>query len=223
MCGRYSLSQSGETIASAFDLADVPTVSPHYNIAPTQPVPVIRVLEGAEREFTYLNWGLVPSWAKDPNIGARLINARAETVTEKPSFRAAFKRRRCLLVADGFYEWHRSPDGKQPYYFHLDDHQPFGFAGLWEHWQDEAGNELESCTILTTSANDRLRPVHDRMPVILNHQDYDLWLDPEMQQPDRLQPLLRPYLADAMHSYPVSSKVNSSRNDTAACIQPLEM
>lgn len=222
MCGRYSLSQSGETIASAFDLADIPTVSPHYNIAPTQPVPVIRAVEGAEREFTYLNWGLIPSWSKDPGIGARLINARAETVAEKPSFRAAFKRRRCLLVADGFYEWHRSPDGKQPYYFHLDDHQPFGLAGLWECWENGAGDVIESCTILTTEANEVLCPVHDRMPVILDRQDYDLWLDPEMQQADRVQILLRPYSPEAMHSYPVSSRVNNPRNDTAECVQPVE-
>lgn len=226
MCGRYSLSLSGETIASAFDLADIPTVSPRYNIAPTQPVAVVR--SGAEsvakagREFTYLIWGLVPSWAKDPGIGSRLINARAETVTEKPSFRSAFKRRRCLLVADGFYEWQRSADGKQPYYFHLDDHQPFGFAGLWEHWENGAGDVIESCTILTTEANDRLRPVHDRMPVILQRQDYDLWLDPEMQQTDRLQSLLCPYPAEAMVSYPVSARVNSPRNDTADCVQPIE-
>lgn len=222
MCGRYTLSLSGETIADVFDLADIPNVAPHYNIAPTQPVPVIRAVAGLEREFTYLNWGLIPSWSKDPGIGSRLINARAETAAEKPSFRSAFKRRRCLLVADGFYEWHRSPDGKQPYYFHLNEHQPFGFAGLWEHWEDGAGDVIESCTILTTEANDVLRPVHDRMPVILNRKDYDLWLDPEMQQPDRLQPLLRPYSADAMTSYPVSSTVNNPRNDTAACTQPLQ-
>jgi putative SOS response-associated peptidase YedK len=215
------LGQSGEAIASAFDLADVPRVAPRFNIAPTQPVPVVRRVEGTDRQFTDLYWGLVPFWSKDISIGARLINARAETVADKPSFRAAFKRRRCLLVADGFYEWHRSSAGKRPYYFHLTDHQPFGLAGLWEHWQDGAGNELESCTILTTSANDRLRPIHDRMPVILQRQDYDLWLDPEMQQTDRLQPLLCPYASEAMVSYPVSSRVNNPRNDTAECIQPV--
>lgn len=221
MCGRYSLSQSEETIAAAFDLADVPTVAPHYNIAPTQAVPVVRAVAGS-RQFAELHWGLIPSWSKDPDIGARLINARAETVTEKPSFRTAFKRRRCLLIADGFYEWQRSPQGKQPYYFRLEDHQPFGFAGLWEHWENGAGDVIESCTILTTEANDLLRPVHDRMPVILERQDYDLWLDPEMQQSDRLQSLLRPYSADAMTSYAVSARVNNPRNDSADCVQPLE-
>lgn len=220
MCGRYSLSQSGETIAAAFDLADVPTVASRYNIAPTQPVPVIRAAAGT-RQIAELHWGLIPSWSKDPGIGARLINARAETVTEKPSFRSAFKRRRCLLVADGFYEWQRSPQGKQPYYFQLDNQQPFGFAGLWEHWENGAGDVIESCTILTTEANDLLRPVHDRMPVILQRQDYELWLDPEMQQPERLQALLRPYSADAMTHYAVSARVNNPKNNSADCVQPL--
>lgn len=223
MCGRYSLSQASDVIAATFDLADVPSVGPRYNIAPTQPVAVVRADQAIDREFTYLHWGLIPSWSKDPAIGARLINARSETVAEKPSFRAAFKRRRCLLVADGFYEWQRTPDGKQPYYFHLDAHQPFGFAGLWEHWETGAGDVIESCTILTTVANAVLDPVHDRMPVILHPQDYDLWLDPQMQQTDRLQPLLQPYAAAAMKSYPVSAKVNNPRNDAADCIQPVEL
>jgi len=222
MCGRYSLSQASDVITATFDLADVPSVAPRYNIAPTQPVAVIRTSEAIDREFTYLHWGLIPSWSKDPAIGARLINARSETVAEKPSFRSAFKRRRCLLIADGFYEWHRTADGKQPYYFHLDAHQPFGFAGLWEHWETGAGDVIESCTILTTVANDVLSPIHDRMPVILHPQDYELWLDPQMQQTDRLQPLLRPYAAEAMNSHPVSTKVNNPRNDTADCVQPVE-
>lgn len=222
MCGRYTLSQSGEAIAAAFDLDEIPTVSPRYNIAPTQPVPVVRAAEG-QREFTYLYWGLIPSWAKDPSIGARLINARSETVTEKPSFRSAFKRRRCLLIADGFYEWQRSPSGKQPYYFHLVDRQPFGFAGLWEHWETGAGDVIDSCTILTTAANEVLHPVHERMPVLLSPQDYDLWLDPEEQQSDRLLPLLRPYPAEAMQSYAVSSSVNNPKNDVADCIQPIAL
>ncbi|WAL60664.1 SOS response-associated peptidase [Thermocoleostomius sinensis] len=221
MCGRYTLTQSGEAIAAAFDLADVPTVSPRYNIAPTQPAAVVRAGE-ADREFTYLYWGLIPSWSKDPSIGARLINARSETVTEKPSFRAAFKRRRCLIVADGFYEWQRLPKRKQPYYFQLVDRQPFALAGLWEHWETGNGDVIDSCTILTTVANAVLEPVHDRMPVVLPPDTYDLWLDPQIQQPDRLLPLLRPYPAEAMQSYPVSLKVNSPKNDTAECIQPLD-
>lgn len=225
MCGRFTLSHSGEAIAEAFELDEVPRIDPHYNIAPTQPAPVIRVsADHPKRQFTYLYWGLIPSWAKDPKIGARLINARAETVTEKPSFRAAFKRRRCLVVADGFYEWRRSKQGgKQPYYFYLDDHQPFGFAGLWEHWEDSAGNVVESCAILTTVANETLRPIHDRMPVIVDPKDYELWLDPTVERGDRLQAILRPYANEAMKSHPVSSKVNSPRSDSPECIQPLDV
>ena len=224
MCGRFTLTQSSEAIADTFDLADVPTIAPRYNIAPTQPISVIRSPDAnADREFTYLTWGLVPSWSKDPSIGARLINARAETVAEKPSFRAAFKRRRCLIAADGFYEWQRSPEGKQPYYFHLDHHRPFGFAGLWEHWENGNGDVIESCTILTTEANDVLRPIHDRMPVIVSPDDYDLWLDPTLEKSDRLYAILHPYSEAEMVSYPVSAKVNNPRNDSPECIQALDL
>ncbi|GAB4378590.1 MAG: SOS response-associated peptidase [Elainellaceae cyanobacterium] len=224
MCGRFTLIQQGEAIADQFELEEVPYVEPRYNIAPTQPVAVVRATaENPERQFTHLYWGLIPSWAKDPQIGARMINARAETVTEKPSFRAAFKRRRCLIPADGFYEWQRSPQGKQPYYFQLDQHQPFAFAGLWEHWQSGAGDEIESCTILTTEANDVLRPVHDRMPVILHPQDYDLWLDPEVQGGRDLQELLHPYPEEEMQRYAVSKKVNNPRHDNADCLEPVSL
>ncbi|WP_416672825.1 SOS response-associated peptidase [Egbenema bharatensis] len=227
MCGRFTLTQSGETIARMFDLEEVPTIPPRYNIAPTQPIAVIRSstppgTQQPEREFTYLTWGLVPSWAKDPGIGARMINARAETVAEKPSFRAAFKRRRCLILADGFYEWQRSPEGKQPYYFHLNHHEPFAFGGLWEHWENGNGDVIESCTILTTTANDVLTPVHDRMPVILSPDGYDLWLDPTVETHQDLPTLLRPYADDAMVRYPVSSTVNNPRHDRPECIHPLE-
>lgn len=224
MCGRFTLSQTGEALAEAFELTDVPTVSPRYNIAPTQPVGIIRSStsgDSLEREFTYLTWGLVPSWSKDPKIGARMINARAETLAEKPSFRSAFKRRRCLVVADGFYEWKRIEKGKQPYYFHLKNHQPFGFAGLWEHWENGNGDVIESCTIITTEANTVLAPVHDRMPVILDPKGYDTWLDPKLEADQRLHDLLRPYDETAMVSYPVSSAVNSPRHDEVDCVQPL--
>ncbi|MBF2002054.1 MAG: SOS response-associated peptidase [Synechococcales cyanobacterium M58_A2018_015] len=223
MCGRFTLTQSADAIADAFDLLELPIVAPRYNIAPTQPVPVVRAEAGsAQRQFTYLYWGLIPSWAKDPSMGARMINARAETVTEKPAFRAAFKRRRCLIVADGFYEWQATGRQKQPYYFCLPDRQPFALAGLWEHWQSSLGDEIESCTILTTAANDRLRPIHDRMPVILNRSQYNLWLDPQVQSADRLLPLLQPYPAEAMQHYPVSRAVNNPQNDSPDCIQPLD-
>lgn len=221
MCGRFTLTQSAETIAEVFELDEVPRFVPGYNIAPTQPVPSIRASKAGKREFDYLYWGLIPSWSKDPTMGARMINARAETVTEKPSFRTAFKRRRCLIVADGFYEWRKTGSKKQPYYFHLDQHQPFGFAGLWEHWQG-GGDEIQSCTILTTTANETMSSIHDRMPVILHPQDYDLWLDPTIESAERLYPLLRPYPDIEMHHYPVSTTVNSPQNDSPACIVPLE-
>lgn len=234
MCGRYTLSQSGETIAQTFDLPTIPRIEPRYNIAPTQPISVVRSSDQTnDREFTFLLWGLIPSWAKDIQIGSRLINARAETLAEKPSFRTAFQRRRCLVIADGFYEWQKpeaskqqdkiqnKSKSKQPYYFHLANHQPFAFAGLWEHWENGNGDVIESCTIVTTSANEVLQPIHDRMPVILHPQDYDLWLDKSVAKDDRLQALLRPYDASEMESYPVSATVNSPKNDSADCVQPL--
>lgn len=223
MCGRYSQTHSAETIAQAFQLAIVPRLAPRYNIAPTQPVEtVLQTRDRPGRQFRLLRWGLIPSWAKDPTIGNRLINARSESVSEKPSFRSAFKYRRCLVIADGFYEWQQQASKqKQPFYFRLQDHQPFAFAGLWEHWQAPTGEEMESCTILTTTANEVLSPVHDRMPVILEAKDYDRWLDPDLQNPTQLQSLLKPYTAAAMESYPVSRAVNSPAQDTPECIQPL--
>ena len=230
MCGRFTLTQTAAQIASAFDLATAPSVVPRYNIAPTQPAPAVTVnSETGDRTFRLFYWGLIPSWAKDIKMGARLINARSETVAEKPSFRTAFKRRRCLIVADGFYEWQRDAKGKQPHYFYLGDSEvpegrsPFGFAGLWEHWESSEGDTIDSCTILTTAANDLLRPIHDRMPVILQPQDYDLWLDPTVQKPERLQPLLRPLPAEIMGSYRVSSRMNSARIDEPDCIQPIQV
>lgn len=229
MCGRFTLTQPAEQIADAFNLPTAPPLEPRYNIAPTQPAPAVVIAGGQpEREFRLFYWGLIPSWAKDIKMGARLINARAETVAEKPSFRTALKRRRCLIVADGFYEWKRSETGKQPYYFYVGNSKtpearsPFGFAGLWEHWESADGDTIDSCTILTTAANDLLRPIHDRMPVILQPQDYDLWLDPTVQTPEVLQPLLRPLPADIMDSYPVSSRMNNARTDDPDCIQPLQ-
>jgi putative SOS response-associated peptidase YedK len=222
MCGRFTLTQSAEVIAERFDLDEVPRFVPGYNIAPTQPVPVLRTIKATKRQFDYLYWGLIPSWSKDPTIGARLINARSETVTEKPAFRTAFKRRRCLILADGSYEWQKTGSKKQPYYFHLTDHRLFGFAGLWEHWHSPTGDEIESCTILTTAANDSMRPIHDRMPIILQPQDYELWLDPAMQTSERLLPLLQPYADTEIQHYPVSTKVNSPQNDSPDCVMPLE-
>jgi putative SOS response-associated peptidase YedK len=249
MCGRFTLAQSAEAIARQFHLVDLPPVEPHYNIAPTQPAPVVRLEARAQaRQFDYLYWGLIPSWAKDIKMGAKLINARSETVAEKPAFRAAVKRRRCLILADGFYEWQRTGKTKQPYYFYLPvpallnpdltsaissnpqptqggetNRQLFALAGLWEHWQDADGNEVESCTILTTAANALLATMHDRMPVILHSEDYDRWLDPTIQSVESLRSLFDPYPAEEMDCYPVSSSVNTARFDTPDCIQPISL
>ncbi|URD48778.1 SOS response-associated peptidase [Chroococcidiopsis sp. CCNUC1] len=220
MCGRFTLSQPAEAIASTFQLSLIPELAPRYNIAPTQPVPTI-LSDGDRRRFQMLRWGLIPSWAKDASMGAKMINARAETVAEKPAFRSAFRRRRCLVVADGFYEWQSQKGKKQPFYFRLQDGQPFAFAGLWETWQAPDGEKIDSCTLLTTTANSLLRSVHDRMPVILKPEDYNQWLDPQIQEPDELQPLLQPYSSEAMVSYPVSTKVNKPTNDSLECIDSL--
>ena len=165
-----------------------------------------------------LRWGLIPSWADDPSIGNKMINARAETVSEKPSFRTPFKHRRCLVLTNGFYEWLRTPEGKQPYYLHVKDGSPFGFAGLWETWRD--GEEIRSCTIITTEANQLVGEVHSRMPVILPPEDYELWLDPEFEEKQALTSVLRPYPSDGMEAYPVSRRVNSSSNNAPDCIEP---
>ncbi|MGF1518869.1 MAG: SOS response-associated peptidase [Nodosilinea sp.] len=225
MCGRFSLNQTGDDLAAAFHLRAVPPVAPRYNIAPTQPVAAaVATADRPEPYFELLRWGLIPSWAKDPAIGNRLINARAETVSEKPSFRAAFKRRRCLIMADGFYEWQQLSNRKtkQPHYIFLKEHQPFAFAGLWEHWSDSvSGGELQTCTILTTAPNELMEPIHNRMPVILPPDDYAAWLDPSYDQPQVLQAMLRPYEATAMGRYPVSTLVNKTQNDLPACLEPL--
>ncbi len=222
MCGRYSQSQSAEIIAQAFQVDNVPTLKPRYNIAPTQSVPtVLQTSASTNRQFKMLHWGLIPSWAKDQKMGARLINARAETVAEKPAFRSAFKQRRCLVLADGFYEWQQQENNKQkqPFYFCYQDGRPFAFAGLWEHWEDATGEEIESCSLLTTEPNELMSTIHNRMPVILEPKDYDLWLDPEVKKPELLQPLLRPYVSEEMTAYPVSKTVNKPSNDSTECIE----
>ena len=221
MCGRFTLITPAETIAEQFQLPKVPSLSPRYNIAPTQPVAAVRQPpENEGRELAMLRWGLIPFWAKDPKIGARMINARSETVAEKPAFRAAFRQRRCLVLADGFYEWQRLERGKQPFYIRWRDEGPFAIAGLWEHWQGPEG-EIESCTLLTTQPNDLVRPLHNRMPVILHADDYDLWLDRSVQEPALLQPLLRPYSSADMLAYPISTWINKPENDSPRCIEPL--
>ncbi len=220
MCGRFTQTCSGEAIAQSFDLKAAPEAQPRYNIAPSQPVAAI-AQPGEAREYRLFQWGLVPAWAKDPSIGNRMINARAETVAEKPSFRAAFKRRRCLVLADGFYEWQRTGQQKQPYYIQLKEQAPFGFAGLWEQWESGDGSSLETCTILTTEPNELMQPIHNRMPAIVHPPDYETWLDPELQAGRHLQAVLRPYEAAAMHLYPVSTTVNNPRHEMPECVEPL--
>lgn len=209
-----------------FELDDAPYVAPRYNIAPTQPVAIVRPQQGGPREWTHVQWGLIPSWSKDPSMGARLINARSETVAEKPSFRSALKRRRCLIPTSGFYEWQRRPNGKQPYVIGMADGAPFAFAGLWEHWVGPDGTELESCTVLTTTANELMAPIHDRMPVILDAQDYSAWLGTGAElnpgQVEDLQHLMRPFDAEQMKAYRISNYVNDPRHEGAECIRPID-
>lgn len=221
MCGRFSSSSKPEQIKKEFKVAveDPAIFKPRYNIAPSQMIPVVLDRMG-ERIVAQLKWGLVPSWAKDALIGSRMINARAETLMEKPSFREAYKSRRCIIPASGFYEWQRAEKGaKQPFYFYLTNKEVFGFAGLWEEWLDKkSGESLETCTIITTEANDVLKPVHDRMPVILKAADYDEWLDTKEANTDKLQKLLAPYPPDEMSSHAVSRAVNSPTLDSPELI-----
>ena len=222
MCGRFTLSAPAEVVAELFELVEEPALTPRYNIAPTQPAPVVlwnRELK--QRQFDLLHWGLIPVWADDPSIGSRMINARAETVGMKPAFRSAFRHRRCLIVADGFYEWQKLQRGKQPFYIRMENGGPFALAGLWECWEGADGTAIDSCTILTTEPNEVLRPLHNRMPVILYPQDYGRWLDAEIREADSLKPLLCPYSGEEITVYPVSTRVNDPANDSPACIEPL--
>lgn len=221
MCGRFTLTADPAELQQTFNLEVVPlAMTPRYNIAPSQPVAIITNL--APRQIEHVRWGLIPAWAKDPAIGSRLINARAETLRDKPSFREAYKRRRCLIPANGFYEWAKDTSGhKMPMYIHLRDHRPFAFAGLWEDWQGPDGEQMRTCTIITTTPNDTVRPLHHRMAVILRPEDYALWLSPDALAPQELAPLLSPYADDGMNAYPVSSAINSPHNEGPSLIAPV--
>jgi putative SOS response-associated peptidase YedK len=218
MCERFTRRADSKKISKEFKVADVPAVEARYNIAPTQDVLAIYEREDG-REAALFKWGLVPSWAKDISLGARLINARSETVAEKPAFRQAFKQRRCIIPADGFYEWQKTGARKQPFFFRMRDERPFGFAGLWERWEGDGGQIINSCAILTTDANEVLRPVHDRMPVILHPDDYGLWLDADARKLDLIKEVLRPYPAEEMMGYPVGLSVNSLSSQGAGLIE----
>jgi putative SOS response-associated peptidase YedK len=218
MCGRYRLSRRKQLIQEYFDTTDEVDWEPRYNIAPSQSAGIIRQDRAKpERRFSLARWALIPYWAKDPSIGYKLINARSETVTSTPAFREAFQSRRCLIPADGFYEWVRAEKAKQPFHFGMADDSLFAFAGLWDRWRDPSGQVLESCSILTTSPNSLLADVHDRMPVILSPEHYDLWLDPEFRREEALQAILRPFDASQMKRYPVSTRVNFVKNDDPEC------
>jgi len=221
MCGRFTQAAPGEIVAELFELPSVPDLPPRWNIAPTQDVAAVRAGAGGRRELVRLHWGLVPSWAKERSIGARMINARAETAAEKPAFRAALRARRCLIAADGFYEWRRVGARKQPFHIAFRDGRAFAFAGVWERWQAGQGEALESCAILTTAANEVVAPVHDRMPVIVAPGAYAEWLAADARDPSRLAPLLAPYPPEEMHAVPVGLRVNNPANDDAACAAPL--
>jgi putative SOS response-associated peptidase YedK len=234
MCGRYALMSDPELLVELFALASLPRLKPRYNIAPTQQAPIIRAAPGrgdggdeCRRRLDFLHWGLIPSWAKDPTIGARMINARSETAGEKPAFRSALRRRRCLIPADAFYEWQKRAGGKQPYCIRMRDGRPFAFAGLWERWRPPEGEgeeiePIESFTILTTTANALMKSIHDRMPVIIPREAYELWLDEEVEDPAELAKLLAPISGGLLEAFAISRRINSPRNDDPACLEPAE-
>ena len=221
MCGRFTLVTEMPRLQARFHFETVELpYAPSYNVAPGQSVLVV-IRDHDHNRAGYLRWGLVPGWAKDPQIGQRMINARVETVAEKPSFREALRKRRCLVLADGFYEWYKAKGGKQPVYVRLRDRQPFAFAGLWETWRDPAGTVLATCTILTTTANALLQPIHPRMPVILRPEAEAVWLDRCLTEPSQLLPILTPLPAEKLEAYAVAPLVNSPRHNSPACIAPL--
>ena len=221
MCGRFTLTVNPADVQEAFSPYSFPQqFAPRFNIAPTQPVLVIPNDDQNTADF-YV-WGLIPMWAKDPSIGNRLINARGETLEEKPAFRSGLKYKRCLILADGFYEW-KGAEGKKvktPFFIHMKDRKPFAFAGLWDSWNSPEGSLVKSCTIITTEPNELTGIIHNRMPVILHPRDYAKWLDPSPQTPDQLKPLIKPFPAELMDAYPVSTLVNTPANDKPELVVP---
>ena len=218
MCGRMTITDPERVVAKFRpDVNKTTGNEPRYNVVPSQKLPAMIMGQG-RRILGDLQWGLVPSWAKDPAIGNRMINARAETVAQKPSFRSAFKKRRCLIGSDGFYEWRRTSGAKQPYYIRVDDGVPFAFAGLYEIWKQGDGSKLSTCTIITTTPNEIMEPIHHRMPVILDEVAWTEWLDPENDARDALQKLLRPFDASRMSTTRISDYVNSTAHDDEKCI-----
>ena len=222
MCGRFLLTTPAEAIAALLGLDVAPEIEARYNIAPTQTVGIVRAKSLAQdREWVHARWGLVPRWSREPMTRPPLFNARSEGLAEKAAFRDSFKHRRCLVPANGFYEWKTEGRAKQPYLLRLRDSGPFAFAGLWDRWQPPGQPALDSCTILTTTPNELLQPIHDRMPVILDPAHFALWLDPAFADTTALQEPLRPFPADAMTAHPVGRHVNDARFDGPECARPL--
>ncbi|WP_411725822.1 SOS response-associated peptidase [Methyloglobulus sp.] len=219
MCGRFALYTDPIALAKKFQAVNVPEWLPSYNVAPSQAIPIIRQEQG-RRAFAMTRWGLIPSWAKEINTGYSTINARAETVAEKPAFRSAFQYRRCLIPADGYFEWQEIANSKikQPWYISLKNQEPMALAGLWEHWRGRDGSEIGSCTIIVTSGNELMQSIHDRMPVILSPETWDTWLDTTNTNKQGLQTLFTQYPADEMTAWPVSTVVNSPRHNSEECI-----
>ena len=221
MCGRFTLTVDPAELQEAFaDYSFPSNFAARYNIVPSQPV--LAIPNDGRNAADFFVWGLIPSWSKDPAIGGRLINARGETIAEKPSFRSGFKYKRCLIPADGFYEWKSQPGTKTkiPHFIHMKARVPFAFAGLWDEWHSPDGSSIRSCTIITTEPNTLMAGIHNRMPVILNRRDYAAWLETTPQTPERLLLLIKPFPADKMSAYPVSTMVNSPTNDRAELITP---
>jgi putative SOS response-associated peptidase YedK len=221
MCGRYTVTSAPEALRALFRYDEQPNFPPRYNIAPTQPIAVVRLFEG-KRQFVLMRWGLLPSWVKDPKAFSLIVNARGESVVDKPAFRAAMKYRRCLIPADGFYEWKSADRGrKQPFYVHAKSGEPLAFAGLWETWTGPNGEELDTATIVTTRANATLAPLHDRMPVIVPREAFDLWLDGTHVDAKTAETLIAPAPDDMLEAYPVSTAVNRTANDNPALLAPV--
>ena len=221
MCGRFTLTVDPAELQDTFSNYTFPSrFAPRFNIAPSQPV--LAIPNDGTNTADFFIWGLIPMWAKDPSIGNRLINARGETIAEKPSFRGSFKHKRCLILADGFYEWKTSPvkKTKTPYFIHMKDRSPFAFAGLWDAWESPDGSSIRTCTIITTEPNELMATLHNRMPVILHPRDHAKWLDASHQTPENLLTLIKPYPADAMSAHPVSTLVNNPSNDSPELVVP---
>jgi putative SOS response-associated peptidase YedK len=225
MCGRYRLSRRKQLVEEYFDsVSDEPDWAPRHNIAPTQPVPVIRQNpKEPVRELALMRWGLIPSWAKDSSVAASMINARSETAATKPAFRDPLRYRRCLIPADGFYEWKRTTTSKRPYCFEVNEGELFAFAGLWDGWKDSNGSWVKTCSILTTTPNAATSAIHDRMPAILDPDSYELWLDPGMKDVSAASDLLKPYDPRRMRCFPISTRINHVANDDADCSAPVEL